>query len=442
MSGAIVGCSSDSDTTDVATSNNCAITSFVLGGIPCVMHTTTDDGRDSTYEAVLTGANYPLSIDQLNNRIYLNDSLPVGSDISRITFSSVNHTGVSMAIRSIVTAQDTIFNTADSTDCSLPRLFTVFASDGSSRSYTLELRVHKQSGDEMDWKQVATADEVAALQELKVLAVEGTLYVFGRRDGACELITSTDQGATWQRQSVSADLATRSVHYLQGTFVGLSRAGEVLVSTDAQTWNARSGQTFTALFVGSDAYYGLADAQIWSSQDLNTWKQDALSTTDALPVAQWDAVVLPSRTNSHYEDLILAGLDADAKPALWHRTIDTEGNYNFAWNKLQTSTTHNYPILQSTSLLAYDDAPVVIGLPEENPSPELYISRDRGRTWLNTEIALPEAASATAIGATVDADNHLWVICGGTGQIWRGRLARLAWKKTTTQFYRAPKRGK
>ena len=28
---------------------------------------------------------------------------------------------------------------------------------------------------------------------------------------------------------------------------------------------------------------------------------------------------------------------------------------------------------------------------------------------------------------TVDDDNYIWIICGGTGKTWRGRLNRLGW---------------
>ena len=34
----------------------------------------------------------------------------------------------------------------------------------------------------------------------------------------------------------------------------------------------------------------------------------------------------------------------------------------------------------------------------------------------------------------VDADDYLWVVCGGTGDVWRGRLNRLGWDEGRTSF--------
>ena len=28
---------------------------------------------------------------------------------------------------------------------------------------------------------------------------------------------------------------------------------------------------------------------------------------------------------------------------------------------------------------------------------------------------------------TVDENQYLWIVCGGSGQVWRGRLSQLGW---------------
>ena len=33
-----------------------------------------------------------------------------------------------------------------------------------------------------------------------------------------------------------------------------------------------------------------------------------------------------------------------------------------------------------------------------------------------------------------DDDNFIWVVCGGTGQVWRGRLNRMGWTDGQTSF--------
>jgi hypothetical protein len=43
-------------------------------------------------------------------------------------------------------------------------------------------------------------------------------------------------------------------------------------------------------------------------------------------------------------------------------------------------------------------------------------------------------ARPTAVSAFSDKDNFIWLICSGTGEVWRGRLNRLGWKDVPTSF--------
>ena len=44
---------------------------------------------------------------------------------------------------------------------------------------------------------------------------------------------------------------------------------------------------------------------------------------------------------------------------------------------------------------------------------------------------MPENFDYSTTGVTVikDDENYIWLYCNGTGQVWRGRLNRLGWKK-------------
>lgn len=273
---AFASCSDDDTDITSSTSGSCVVTAVTLGGIPCAVHTTTDDGRDSIYEASLTGANYPLSIDQRENRIYLQDSLPAGCDVSRMTFSTFTYQGSDITIRSLYTGNDTIFNTADSTDCHVPRIITVHSADGSQRSYTLELKVHKQSGEEMNWTCVQTNSEIAALSEQRMLEKDGTLYLFGRNGGQFVLLVSADGGDTWTREDVSSDLMVRSVQLKGGTFFALDMAGHVQCSSDGRTWIQGGDKTLNVLVASSNSLFGTSEGGIWSSLNATEWSQDGM----------------------------------------------------------------------------------------------------------------------------------------------------------------------
>ena len=141
----VASCSSES-TFETDVTNDCLITAATMGGLKRTVTQKNAAGKDTTYVVNLTGALYPLYIDQLNNRIYNADSLPVGTHVEKTVFSAFNATGT-VLIKSLHTDADTMFVMTDSTDCSVPRQLTVYSSDGlSRRTYRLEVNLHKEEG--------------------------------------------------------------------------------------------------------------------------------------------------------------------------------------------------------------------------------------------------------------------------------------------------------
>ena len=60
------------------------------------------------------------------------------------------------------------------------------------------------------------------------------------------------------------------------------------------------------------------------------------------------------------------------------------------------------------------------------PFASLYESRDGGIAWRTRDyLPLPSGFQSTdgVFAITSDADNYLWIVCGGTGQVWRGRMS-------------------
>ena len=57
-------------------------------------------------------------------------------------------------------------------------------------------------------------------------------------------------------------------------------------------------------------------------------------------------------------------------------------------------------------------------------------STDKGLTWQeDTVVTVPTnfQSSDDALAFTIDANNYVWLVCGNSGQVWRGRLNRLGW---------------
>ena len=68
---------------------------------------------------------------------------------------------------------------------------------------------------------------------------------------------------------------------------------------------------------------------------------------------------------------------------------------------------------------------------------QVYHSGDDGITWLNDSImSLPEdlSSSKTVFAMVADGVNSVVVICGGTGQVWKGRINRVAWREEQKYF--------
>lgn len=70
-----------------------------------------------------------------------------------------------------------------------------------------------------------------------------------------------------------------------------------------------------------------------------------------------------------------------------------------------------------------------------------YMSHDGGITWHkdgndSIEITVPDgfSASSSSFAMTVDSDQYIWLFCGQSGQVWKGRLTNLGWRKEQTEF--------
>ena len=89
----LCSCLNDSEESDVEITNNCAITDMVLGTLKRTVTTKKSSGEDTTYVTTISGNLYPMHIDQYKGEIYNVDSLPLGTDIKKIVFSSVSSDG-------------------------------------------------------------------------------------------------------------------------------------------------------------------------------------------------------------------------------------------------------------------------------------------------------------------------------------------------------------
>lgn len=437
-------CNSDIEYTSNVDTHDCALTKITLGTLKRTLQVT----PDSTYTITLNGGYYPLTIDQVNNRIYNVDSLPVGTDVAHVTFSTLSSSGVT-TIKSLTTGQDTLFATTDSTDFTVPRMLTVNAYDGvAKKTYEVKINVHKEEADSFVWKNVLSGNsQLAALQagHRALGRADNVLLVFGHTESGAQVLaigqhedmqTST-LPAGFQASSVVADPERRNFYALTGD--GLSH------SSDGLTWTAVNANFVPdmLLAVGSAAIYGMKDGGFCSSADGGqTWQADEADELANLPVKNVAGTVNVSRTDSKMESIIVVGQKQDGKPVVWKREVDLTGVNAFTWYRLPeiTGQEHaNLPVVNNPALFTYDNTLWLLGQQADKTLSPIYVSWDNGRTWdvPSKHVRNPLAnliGQAAAISGTTTPNNFIWVLESATGVLWRGRYNRLGWNDEQTKF--------
>ena len=166
-----------------------------------------------------------------------------------------------------------------------------------------------------------------------------------------------------------------------------------------------------------------------------------------LPTQDISYCCIPSRINSEVESVVVIGNRSvenyydDTQAQIWNKVIE-RGTYasDNAWMYASTNDVKYYslPRLCSLSTAAYNGGIVAIGgagigACTEAAHARFYFSNDGGIYWSNDKaLYLPSGMECNDVVAlAADADNYLWLFCGGSGQVWKGRLT----SSTSNQQY-------
>ena len=201
----LISCLNSSDDSTTYYSDM-AIKTFTLGTLNRYLHTTTSDGRDSIYKSTYTASSYKLNIDQLNHKIYSADSLLPNTDVSRVVCSVTTSNNGVVYVKSMTSDTLTYFiSGSDSIDFTQPRIFRVFANDGSgSRDYTVSLAVRTMEKGTFIWTEADGADFPQDPNAwMLVIGKDGLTYIGSTRFESYallypdELFKSVDDAQTW-----------------------------------------------------------------------------------------------------------------------------------------------------------------------------------------------------------------------------------------------------
>lgn len=446
---AMFACNTDTDEV-VSGSSDCIITGMTLGTLNRYLVTKSSTGEDSTYRVTVNGSLYPLTIDHIHRpdyncdgRIWNRDSLPYGTDVSRIVFSAINTTG-GIVIRSLQTAQDTAFTAADSTDFTLPRMVTVYASDGmSKRTYEICINAHHEKGDSLQWHNLGGGHSTAlrGMKALSAIARDGKLMVYGTRNDSTLLVsipygpgneTSMDE---WQTGKPDTPLLTDGIRAVGTTLYAMDKDSAIRSSHDGITWTrVATPLRPTALLAGStDGLSAISDGAFWKSTDATGWVEVENDEADSIPASRTASVCMPPRGAGGQEVIVAVG-EKNGHPVVWRRTILSKYDETYPWIHIPAAATNRYncPALQEPVLFTYDGTACMVGLDAYGQPSPIYSSHDNGRTWIPGEVALPWQAAKVGehhIVAVSDEYHFIWYIDTLHGDVWRGRHNRLGWSE-------------
>lgn len=415
------------------------VKSIVLGNLKRVVKGKTASGSDTTLISHLFAAGIPMYIDQLNNRIYNADSLPVGTRTDKTLFTSFLADGI-VTMKKWAEEGDTVFTTTDSIDLSRPRILRVHKADFSQkRSYRLELLVHKEDPDSTTW----TAHRAPALAELTVcraFATTDSLTLFATAGSQPVVLKATPHAPThWQRHSPStASIKMQSVQRLGQSYFALSDSS-LLQSTNGITWSVVAANILPEkLLIGGEkrliawyqnTLYGSNDGKLWEAEPIQQ-SEGLLPTTDLAGAA------FPVKTDSLLTDYFLIGKAGDER-VTWKRTLDHAHGEQFSWVYYPALTggqeSYALPNLNTPTLLPYGGGSLLVGMAEGRPAP-LYYSTDNGRVWRKNTIPTPALEGGSIAAAVSQKQGLIWLFLGESGQVWTGRLHKVSWQSHPTAF--------
>lgn len=436
--------------------DDAAITSFSLGTLNCYLHTTAKDGTDSIYKRTINCANYKISIDQERGLIWNNDSLPMNVDLSAVVCTVGAKNGGSIAIKSMTSDSLTSYKSSDSIDFTKPREFQAYNVLGSGmRRYIVTINAHKESADSCVWTKVATGNpQIAALSDVKALNLGDNVYLFGTESGNAKVyVTALGDGVNWNELSTTPAFtsdACKNVVLKNDKFYSLFD-GNLFSSADAANWQLVSTTVLKSLVAASASRLYATDAEgnLVSSVDNGiNWESEALDADASFfPTEGISYACHTLRTDATAEKIVLIGNRSaenypdDKYSLVWTKVEETkEGSRNHAWNFVEADPLGNYnaPRAANWQIVNYDGTNIKgicgkgIGASTEVALSNIYNSGDDGITWIKDSLMNKPAelsSEATSFAMTADKENSLWIICGGTGDVWKARINRLVWKK-------------
>lgn len=439
--------------------DDAAITAFSLGTLNCYTKTVSSKtGNDTIVKSTVTGSKYKFYIDQERSLIYNPDSLPYGTDGAHVICSVTSFNSGTVVIKSLTSDSLSYYSSTDSIDFTEPREFQVYSLSGSAvRKYQVSVNIHQQKGTDFEWSQRTTSSALSQLTGMRGAACGGHVYVMGSDGSAARLYSSTTDGADWAEISLPegfSPTAWQSLCSIDGYLVA-NNGGTIVASTDGTEWTEVPGTSGAQLLGASSQslFVATSDNVIKKTSDMGqTWTSLTMDS-DAKYLPTQDITVMERSISStaSAKQIIMTGnrsLDLypdDTTAVVWGYIEETDAYAEpqpFSYYEWDSNNDYQLPRLQSMQCACSGQALYAIGAGgmgnvSLDAFASVYCSDDGGVTWQESDTVEPPTGFTSPTNAYTffgDDDNFLWIVCGGTGNVWRGRLNSVGWSDEQKSF--------
>ncbi|MGL5979761.1 MAG: DUF6242 domain-containing protein [Phocaeicola sp.] len=432
-------------------SSDASIVAFSINGkIVTSYPGTTASGADTTYTVTVLGSDYPFAVDQLQRQIYPVDSLPVGTDVSRVVVSITGDTSYLLMERE--GRPDTLWVTTDSLNFEKPIRFKVVSNSGKTGNpYTVKMNVHQQDPDSMVWVSMDSKIENENFTKQKAVAFNDRIYLFADDAGQVQVTsTSITDGIDWtgpRPVDLEELVDYASVTVWNGKLYLL--AGNKLYSSEnALGWTEVAGAPELRMLIAnitSDATEKLVGinlenhfAEADKSDESFNWTDTQKKVSDRFPKKNLSYASYPLASNPAIDRMVVMGdneITTDSIASVWSKLTSED-----SWVETTPIAGKTYcPRMENIAMIHYNKQLYAFGGSAKRADTtfvamgQFFVSANHGVNWesVDSKARFPKEFSELYTNAggnysyVVDKNNYLWILFANSKTVWRGKINKL-----------------
>ena len=440
-----ISCHSD-DTTEAT--SQCYITSFKLGAVKRIVHTTSVSGADSTYTTTTSASSLRMAIDHRAGTITNVDLLPMGSQLDKVPVTvTANGTVVYASVAD--TSAWLVYTTKDTLSFEQPIIYRVVANNGYGyRDYTVTLQVRENNVNEYTWQRLPDITAMQGMTSAHLVSHQSEQYSNGLfpvlfasdASGKCyatkphydandATASSASPFAAWTSdisscEGLDADCDVRTTVSFRGRFWMTSASGKLFVADDPAMWSeVQCAQAVQLVAASDEALFGsmLTDNgyTMARSTDGIAWTPMAVEGNGFnTPLSG----IAYTQANGNRRVLVLVDPGEDRSDASLFAWSWLEGSEE-AWLPFNDeNTVYPLPCWQHPTLLTYNKWLLALGDSDRSGQTqalsEILISYDNGLNWKeDSYLSTPSALQGAEGPVTAMANGeYVWIIAGT--QLW------------------------